>query len=217
MAGRNFSICFICRGNRFRSPLAQVFVERLTLGLPVQASSAGTLEVENAPALPEARQIALLCGVDLSEHRSQRLSAVSLEAADLVIGFEESHVRRAIVDAGALRANTFMLRELVRLLTKSAPAKEAMTVERARMAVTLADDLRRRDPTAAGEDTGVPDPFGRSWKVQREIAIQVRDLSLRLTEQVFGVAGSGILLPVPEKIRRPPRWRWRPRRNRLLR
>src|SRR6266511_5611370 len=106
MAGRNFSVCFICRGNRFRSPLAQAFVERLTLGLPVQISSAGTLETENAPALPEARQIAVLCGVDLSGHRSQRLSALSLEDADLVIGFEEAHVRRAIVDSGAPRANT---------------------------------------------------------------------------------------------------------------
>ena len=212
MAGRNFSVCFICRGNRFRSPLAQAFVERLTLGLPVQISSAGTLEAENAPALPEARQIAVLCGVDLSGHRSERLSALSLEAVDLVIGFEEAHVRRAIVDAGAPRANTFTFREFVRLLKKCAPAKEAMTVERARMAVTLADDLRRRDPTAAGKDTGVADPFGRSWKVQKEIAVQVRDLSLELAEHLFGVAGAGVLLPVPEKIRRHPRWRWRPLR-----
>ena len=88
MAARVFSICFICTGNRFRSPLAQAFVERLTLGLPaqIQISTAGTLESQGAPALPEARQIAVLCGVDLSGHRSQRLSALSLEATDLVIG-----------------------------------------------------------------------------------------------------------------------------------
>lgn len=219
MAGRNFSVCFICTGNRFRSPLAQAFVERLTLGLPVQISSAGTLESDNAPALPEVRQIAVLCGVDLSGHRSRRLSALSLEASDLVIGFEEAHVRRAIVDAGAPRANTFTFRELVRLLEKCAPAADSMTVEHAQTAVTLADELRRRNPTAAGEDTGVPDPLGRSWKLQREIAVQIRDLSLELAEHVFGVAGSEILLPVPEKIRKRPRWRWRrpPRRNRLLR
>jgi len=209
MAGRNFSVCFICRGNRFRSPLAQAFVERLTLGLPAQVSSAGTLEAENAPALPEALQIAVLCGVDLSGHRSQRLSALSLEATDLVIGFEEAHARHAIVDAGALQANTFTFSEFVRLLEECAPAKEAMTVERARTAVRLANDLRRRDPTAT-EDTGVPDPLGRSWKVQKEIAVQVRDLSLALSEHVFGVAGSEILPPVPEKIRRRPRWRRRP-------
>jgi len=217
MAGRNFSICFICRGNRFRSPLAQAFVERLTLGLPVQISSAGTLEAENAPALPEARQIAVLCGVDLSGHRSQRLSALSLGATDLVIGFEEAHARHAIVDAGAPRANTFTFREFVRLLERCAPAEEAMTVDRARQAVTFADDLRRRDPAAAGGDTGIPDPFGRSWKVQKEIAVQIRELSLELVQQLFGVAASEVLLPVPENIRRRPRWRWRPRRIRLPR
>ena len=211
MVGPDFSVCFICRGNRFRSPLAQAFVERLTLGLPVQISSAGTLESENAPALPEARQIAAICGVDLSGHRSQRLSALSLEAADLVIGFEEAHVRRAIVDAGAPRAKTFTFRELVRLLEKRAQASDSVTVDRARTTVTLADDLRRHDSTAAGEDTGVPDPFGLSWKMQREIAVQTRDLSLALTEHVFGVADSGILLPVPDKIREPSRWRRLPR------
>src|SRR6266850_5316417 len=141
MACPDFSVCFICRGNRFRSPLAQAFVERLTLGLPVQISSAGTLETENAPALPEARQIAVLCGVDLSEHRSQRLSALSLEAADLVIGFEEAHVRRAIVDAGAARAKTFTFREFVRLLRYFVPASEMTSVERARNVVTFADGL----------------------------------------------------------------------------
>jgi protein-tyrosine-phosphatase len=217
MAGRSFSLCFICRGNRFRSPLAQAFVERLTLGLPVQISTAGTLDRDNEPALPEARQIAVLCGVDLSGHRSQRLSALSLEAADLVIGFEAAHVRQAIVDAGAPPANSFTFREFVRLVGRSAPASDTMTVERARIAVKLADDLRRQDPAAAGEDTGVPDPFGRPWKAQREIAVEVRDLSIELAQHVFGVADFEVLLPVPEKINRRPRWRWRPLRIRSFR
>ena len=217
MATRVFSICFICSGNRFRSPLAQSFVERLTLGLPVQISTAGTVESDGAPALPEARQIAVLCGVDLSGHRSQRLSALSLEGTDLVIGFEEAHVRRAIVDAGARRAHAFTFREFVRLVRFCAPAPDLTTVERARTAVTFADGLRRRDPAAVGEHTGVPDPLGRSWKAQLEIAREIRELSLELAEHLFGVAGSELLLPVPEKIRRRPRWAWRPLHNRSLR
>ncbi len=219
MAARVFSICFICTGNRFRSPLAQAFVERLTLGLPaqIQISTAGTLESQGAPALPEARQIAVLCGVDLSGHRSQRLSALSLEGTDLVIGFEEAHVRRAIVDAGARRAHAFTFRELVRLARYCVPAPDLMPVERARTSVTFADGLRRRDPAAVGEHTGVPDPLGRSWKAQLEIAREIRELSLDLAQHLFGVAGSELLLPVPEKIRRRPRWAWRPLHNRSLR
>ena len=205
MATRVFSICFICTGNRFRSPLAQAFIERLTLGLPVQISTAGTVESQSVPALPEARQIAVLCGVDLTRHRSQRLSALSLEATDLVIGLEEEHVRRAIVDAGAQRSNTFTFREVVRLVRNFVSAPDLTTVERARTAVTFADALRRRDPAAVGEDTDVPDPLGRSWKVQLEIAREIRELSFELAQHLFGVARSELLLPVPEKIRRRPR------------
>jgi protein-tyrosine-phosphatase len=217
MAARVFSICFICRGNRFRSPLAQAFVERLTLGLPVEIITAGTLEADDAPALPEARQIAVLCGVDLSGHRSQRLSALSLETTDLVVGFEEAHVRRAIVDAGAQRASAFTFTELVALVRYCVPAPDVASVERARRAVTFADGLRRRDPAAAGEHRGVPDPLGRSWKAQLEIAGEIRELSLELAEHIFGVAGSELLLPIPEKIRRRPPWAWPVLRNRSLR
>ena len=216
MAARPFSICFICRGNRFRSPLAQAFVERLTLGFPVQISTAGTLEWDNVPALAEAQQIAVLSGVDLSEHRSQRLSALSLEAIDLVIGFEEEQVRRAIVDARAQRANTFTFREFVRLVRNYARAPEAMTVEGARSAVSFAEALRRRDP-AAGKEPGMPDPFGRSWKAQLEIAAEIRDLSIELVQHLFGVDGSDALPPIPENIRRRGQWRWRPRRSRSVR
>ena len=204
-----FSIVFVCSGNRFRSPLAQAFVERLTLGLPVQISSAGTLELDDVPALPEARQIAVLCGVDLSRHRSQRLSSLSLENADLVIGFEEEHVRRAIVDAGARRPNSFKFREFVSLIRQTDPAPGKTTFEKARAAVGLADDLRR-DSGAAGADPDVPDPFGRSRKVQREIAAVTWELSIELVEHVFAVRGEQVLLPVPERL--TPHWRWRSRR-----
>jgi protein-tyrosine-phosphatase len=217
MAARPFSICFICRGNRFRSPLAQAFVERLTLGLPVQISTAGTLEWDNVPALSEARQIAVLSGVDLSEHRSQRLSNLSLQAVDLVIGFEEEQVRRAIVDAGARQANTFTFREFVRLVRNYVRVPESMIVEGARSAVSFAEALRRRDPAAAGTGTGMPDPFGRSWKAQLEIAAEIRDLSIELVQHLFGVDGSDALPPIPENIRRRRHWRWRPRRTRSVR
>jgi protein-tyrosine-phosphatase len=213
----NYSIVFVCTGNRCRSPLAEAFVRRLTQGLPVTTHSFGTLELEDAPALPEALQIALLCGLDLSGHLTRHVGHASLDQVDLVIGFEEAHVRRAIVDAGARRANAFTFREFVRLVRNFVPAPGLMTVTRARTAVAFADGLRRRDPAAVGEHTGVPDPFGRSWKAQLEIAREIRELSLELAQHLFGVAGSELLLPVPEKIRRRSRWAWRPLHNRSLR
>ena len=78
-----FSIAFVCTGNRFRSPLAEAFVRRLTLGFPVSTESYGTLQLEDAPPLPEAVDIALSCGVSLSEHRTRYLNNASLQNVDL--------------------------------------------------------------------------------------------------------------------------------------
>jgi len=116
-----FSIVFLCTGNRFRSPLAEAFVRRLTVGLPVTTQSFGTLELEGAPALPEALELGLQCGLDLSSHRTRHLGHASLDQVDLVLGFEETHVRGAVVDAKAPRRRAFTLREIARLL----PAAEA--------------------------------------------------------------------------------------------
>src|SRR4029078_323333 len=94
-----FSIVFVCTGNRFRSPLADAFVRRLTLGMPASTESFGTLESDDAPALPEALELATAYGVALSSHRTRHITDLSLREVDLVLGFEEAHVLRAVVDA----------------------------------------------------------------------------------------------------------------------
>ena len=64
----SFSIVFVCTGNRFRSPLAEAFVRRLTLGLSVDSESFGVLDLEESPALPEAIALAGWWGLDVSQH-----------------------------------------------------------------------------------------------------------------------------------------------------
>jgi protein-tyrosine-phosphatase len=171
----------------------------LTLGLPVEISTAGTLESEDAPALPEAIRIAGLCGVDLSSHRSRPLSAQSLEATDLVIGFEQAQVRRAVIDAGAAPGKSFTFREIVGLVDESHSVEGMGIAEQARSAVRLAAELRDLGPASAGE-LDVPDPFRRSWKVQRAVAVETRALSLALAQRLFG-ASEG-LPPIPARIRK---------------
>src|SRR5438128_7342059 len=111
-----FSITFVCTGNRFRSPLAEAFVHRLTLGLPVTADSYGTLSLEDAPPLPEAVELALSCGISLSDHRTRYLNKASLQDVDLLLGFEPAHVHQAVVDARAPRERSFTVRDFVALL-----------------------------------------------------------------------------------------------------
>jgi protein-tyrosine phosphatase len=199
-----FSIVFICTGNRFRSPLAEAFVGRLTRGLPVTTQSFGTLDLGDAPALPEAIEVARSCDIDLSGHRARYVSDADLAAMDLVLGFDEFHVRQAVVDAGAPREESFTIKQLARLLSAVTPAAGGDVVERARSAVQQADGLRLSEAPAGASDS-MQDPLGAPSKVYRDTAVEIRELSLQLAEILFGVSDSSGLPPVPSSSRRRSR------------
>jgi len=197
-----FSIAFVCSGNRFRSPLAAAFVHRLTLGLPVRTESYGTLPVEDALPLPEAAEIAVCCGISLADHRSRYLNKASLENLDLLLGFEPAHVRQAVVDAKALRERSFTLADFVPLLppARGTPPAGGEVVGRAR---TLVADAGKRiaDPTGH-RSTSIRDPFGGPWKVYRQTAFEIRELTIALVERLFGVTDVSGLPPVPTRLGR---------------
>lgn len=187
-----FSLLFLCTGNRFRSPLAAAFVRRLTIGLPVTVVSAGTLPVGDAPALPEALELGAWCGVDLSPHRARQLAPEHLLEVDLLVGFEQIHVRDAVIDGGADRRLAFTLGELVRLLGElGAPEPGRPPIAMAKERVRLAHELRDGSISSSGD---VPDPFGGPKKGYRSTAVRVQRLSIALVESLFGLTGSGLVL-----------------------
>jgi protein-tyrosine-phosphatase len=200
-----FSIAFVCTGNRFRSPLAEAFVHRLTLGLPVTVGSYGTLPQENAPPLPEAAEIALWCGISLADHRTRYLNNASLEDLDLLLGFEPAHVRQAVVDAQAPRGRSFTIRDFVTNLPSAAPDDDV--VERARSLVVATSERLAEQQNS--KMSAMRDPFGGPWKVYRQTASEIRDLSVILVEKLFGVADPQSLPPLPKKVGRTRKTLWR--------
>jgi protein-tyrosine phosphatase len=203
-----FSITFVCTGNRFRSPLAEAFVRRLTLGLPVTPDSYGTLSLEDAPPLPEAVEIALSCGISLTDHRTRYLNKASLQDVDLVIGFEPAHVQHAVVDAQAPRERSFTLRDFVPLLPParlSTPREDVVT--RSRSLVTAAGERFAESPNRTM--ASMRDPFGGPWKLYRQTASDIRDLTIVLVESLFGVADGHGLPPIPKRLGREGRTLWR--------
>jgi protein-tyrosine-phosphatase len=205
-----FSIVFVCSGNRFRSPLAEAFVRRLTVGLPVAVRSFGTLQLGAAPALAEARKLGASYGVDLSGHRAQLIGVESIEDADLLVGFEQEHVRRGVIDGKASTKRSFTFLQIVALLEDTAELEVETpdVVQRARLAVEQAADRRDAAPER-WEASPIADPFGRSWRVHLETAAEIRELSLRLVDELFGVNGTGVL---PELPTRRAQW-WTRRRS----
>jgi protein-tyrosine-phosphatase len=195
-----FKIVFVCTGNRFRSPLAAAFVHRLTLGLPVTTESYGTLRAEDAPALPEAVEIALWCGISLGDHRSRFLNNASLDDVDLLLGFEPAHVRQAVVDAHAPREHSFTIGDFVPALPPADARSREDVVAHARSLVAATG--RRLADSAGLRSASMPDPFGGPWKVYRQTASEIRDLSLALAEKLFGVTDTSALPPIPTRIGR---------------
>jgi protein-tyrosine-phosphatase len=185
-----FTITFVCTGNRFRSPLAEAFVRRLTRGMPVETDSYGTLPLEGAPPLPEAVEIATSCGISLSNHRSRYLNNASLADVDLLLGFEPTHVQQAVVDAQAPRERSFTVRDFIPLLVAAAPAgPDEDLLTRARSLVALVGESAARAPGSM--TTGMLDPFGGTRKVYRQVASEVREVSITLAKALFDVSDTG--------------------------
>jgi protein-tyrosine-phosphatase len=202
-----FSIAFVCTGNRFRSPLAEAFVQRLTLGLPVTVESFGTLPLENALPLKEATEIALSCGISLSSHRTRYVNNASLEDVDLLLGFEPAHIQQAVVDARAPRERSFTLGDFVSLFPAEGAAPDDDVVKRARSLVAAAGDRLAEFPKPTM--SAMRDPFGGSWKLYRQTASEIRDLSVTLVARLFGVTDAHALPPVPQKLGRARKTLWR--------
>jgi protein-tyrosine phosphatase len=166
-----FNVVFVCTGNQFRSPLAEAVFARETAGRPVHVSSCGTSAIEGSAAFAEALELVGELSVDLSHHRSRRLH--DLAGADLMIGFEHTHVERAVVDGGATRESSFTLPQVVELLESS--PREGSPVKRV---AALA-------PGSLLEAPEVEDPIGLPTKRQREIMVEIEDLTSRLARALF--------------------------------
>jgi len=91
-------ILFVCTGNVCRSPLAAAMLQRKLRERgreDIAIVSAGTAAAEGEPASEGSYVVGLEHGVDLSGHSARMLTREEVEAADLIFGMSEHHVRRA--------------------------------------------------------------------------------------------------------------------------
>jgi protein-tyrosine-phosphatase len=181
-----FAIVFVCTGNRARSALAEAIFRREAAGVDIVVASVGTMDVGPLPPFDLALEAGRRLGVDLSNHRATPLREVDLSRADLVLGFEVSHISAAVVEGGAHAERTFLLEELVRLL--DVPNGKTSPCGDARRAIATADSRRirtRPDPALVIDDV-IGKPPRAVWETATAIDLAVR----RLVALLFDVDGA---------------------------
>jgi protein-tyrosine phosphatase len=110
------SVLFVCTANRFRSPLAEAwFQRRLDQDANAQGwsvGSAGTWTEPGQPVIPSARWANDHFGLDLSAHKSQRISADLLARYDLILVMENNHRESLLVEFPETKGRLFLLAQV---------------------------------------------------------------------------------------------------------
>ncbi len=154
-------------------------------GVDVGVSSAGLL-YDDHQASGHAVTVLGDRGIDLSTHRSRRMTADLLTGADLLLAMERRHVREAVVLAPVTFPKAFTLKELVRrgdLIGHRLPGESVGAwLRRA--------GLGRRPSDVLGASTvdDVEDPIGRPVEDYERTAAELDDLTSRLVDLLWGKA-----------------------------
>jgi protein-tyrosine phosphatase len=108
-------VLILCTGNICRSPAAEAMLRHRAerLGVEARVGSAGLLH-DGQPAHNSSISTLAGRGLDLTAHRSRRLTAAAVRNADLVLGMAREHVREAVVLVPSAFPKVFTLKELVR-------------------------------------------------------------------------------------------------------
>lgn len=107
-----FRVLVVCTGNTCRSPMAAAAMTA-ALGLDserIAVESAGTAAWEGQPATAPAIEVAAQAGIDLSRHRSRRVTPAMVRSADLVLVMERAHLA-AVRSLGADPERTHVFSE----------------------------------------------------------------------------------------------------------
>jgi protein-tyrosine phosphatase len=149
----------------------------------VHVHSAGTL-TEGQPATADAVAVVAASGVDLSAHRSRKVTADLVRGADLVIGMSRRHVAEACVAAPEAFPKAFTLKELVRRGEEVGPRKPNQPLD---------DWLRevhwgrnRQDLLGRSREDDIADPVNQPRAVYEKTAAQLEPLLDRMVDLVWG-------------------------------
>ena len=110
------SILFICRANRYRSPIAAACFKNELIKRRKEKDwdvlSAGTWTSDGLPPVPDAIREAGQLGLDIHEHRSRVVTADMLQRADLILVMERGQKEALQIEFPTCRQKIALLAEV---------------------------------------------------------------------------------------------------------
>ena len=91
------NLLFVCSGNTCRSPLAEALARKIAERRGIEdlnVSSAGTNAWDNVPATDEALLVGMERDLDLTGHRSRKLTPAIVSEADLIFVMTPGHIEQ---------------------------------------------------------------------------------------------------------------------------
>jgi len=111
-------VLFICTGNSCRSVMAKGLLEKRLKEkkrADVEVLSAGLMLTGGMPASFETQELLKGEGIDVSAHRSQRVTAAMIKKADLILVMEKLQEERILQTAPEAKNRVFLLKEFAKI------------------------------------------------------------------------------------------------------
>ncbi len=112
------TVLFVCTGNSCRSVMAQALLEKKLKEKnrdDTEVLSAGIMMLSGLGASEFTREILKKEGMDVSCHRSQRITKGLLRKSDIILIMERIHEKRILEEAPDVKNRLFLLKEFAKI------------------------------------------------------------------------------------------------------
>lgn len=174
-------LLFICTGNTCRSPMAEVLassiLEKQGKSVCWETASAGIAAFPGDEATTEARAVMAQRGLDLSRHRSRRVTVYDVEEAHLVLTM-------TMAQREALRRLFPDFTSRIRLLAEVACNEAAASLQKYDELRADGDFRQAAAVAALLEPHEIPDPIGEEVSAYEAVAEKLEKMLFLLLENL---------------------------------